>query len=101
MPYSGGNSAGGGENINHFGAVRVRVKGSGLLIPTLIGFDSVASSVLASISMGASPGLQPTVLANFVGQRVQLQLQTTSLNDKFDINRIIVFAKALYTSYPQ
>jgi hypothetical protein len=100
MPFSGGNSAGTGENINHFAAVRVRVKGSGNLIPTLIGFDSVLTQTLANIAMGASPGLQPTVLANFVGQRVQLQLQTTTLNDNFDINRIIVFAKPIFTSYP-
>jgi hypothetical protein len=101
MPFSGGNSSGGGENINHFGAVRVRVTGSGSLVPTLIGLDSVVTVTLTSIVMASSPGLQPTVLSNFVGQRARLQLQTTTLNATFDINRILVFTKPLYTSYPQ
>lgn len=100
MPFSGGKSVGGGENLNHFHGVKVRVIGSGNLQMTLIGFDSVRTFALQNLAMTAAPGFEPTKLADFISQRARLQGTTTSINNTFNINRIIVYMKEVYTEVP-
>lgn len=89
-----------GEDICHFGGIRIRVNGSGNLIPSFYSLDNVQLQVLAPIAMQSVTPIQPFRLANFVSQRVFLRLETTQINDIFKINRIIIFAKAIYSQYP-
>lgn len=90
-----------GENINHFNGIRVRVTGSGNLIPTLYSLSDTKSQELAPIAMESETNIQLTKLANFIQQRASLELKTTEINEVFTINRIIIFVKPLFTSYPQ
>lgn len=89
-----------GENISHFTAVRLRVVGSGNLNMTLYSLDDVNSQVLAPLAMSATTNIQPTRLANFNEQRAALWLGTTEKDEYFRINRIILFSKEIFTSYP-
>ena len=95
-----------GESTNHFNAIRLRVLGIGnlklnlLSLPNYSG-DPVTTLTLTPVVMSTSTAIQPTVLSNFVGQRAQLELTTTELNEVFKINRIIIFVRPIASGYPQ
>lgn len=88
------------EDILHFGAVRLRVVGSGNLRMTFIGLDDKVTQVLKPLVMSATPGVEPTRLSNFKGQRARLKLYTSAINEYMIINRIIVFVRPIATGYP-
>lgn len=88
------------ENILHFGAVRLRVNGSGNLDMKFIGLDDQIENNLKPLAMSATPGKEPLVLSNFKGQRARLRLSTDAINEYMIINRVVIFVKQLYTSYP-
>lgn len=98
--YSGGESGGGGENILHYGAVRLRVNGTGNLQLAFTGLDDVVTATLSSLVMASSPGREPRVLANFVGQRARFKVLTNQKDEIFKINRIVIFAKPIWTDFP-
>lgn len=91
----------GSENILHFAAVRLRVNGAGNLRMMFLGLDDVASEVLVPLVMASAPGREPTRLCNFQGQRSTLRISTTALDEVFTINRIIVFAKELWSGFAE
>lgn len=101
MPFAAGDSVGGGDQINHFGAVKIRVVGTGILRPKLYALDNAFTVTLATITMASSPGKTPVVLTNLVSQRARLELKTTTINEKAKINRIVLYVKPIYTGYPQ
>ena len=89
-----------GEFISHFNAVRMRVNGTGALKLTLFSLDDEDWQQLADIEMAERTDRQPTVLANFVHQRCSLEIKTTTKNDHFRINRIILFSRFFASEYP-
>jgi hypothetical protein len=89
-----------GENISHFAAIRVRVNGTGSLNMTVYSLDDVRSKTLVPITMQASTRIIPTRLVNFTEQRAAFELGTTAIDEKFRINRIVIFMKEVFTSYP-
>jgi len=101
MSEAGGFSGLSGENITHFGGIRLRVTGRGNLKATFYSLDNVDSQALAVIPMSLATAIEPFRLANFITQRAFLRLETTELDETFKFNRIIVYAKPLYTSHPQ
>jgi len=96
-----GGSGSGGENIQHFGSIRIRVTGSGVLRARLLSLDDVRTQTLPTLTMAAATNIQPTILANFTEQRAALELSTTAINEFFRVNRIIVYMKTVATGYPQ
>jgi hypothetical protein len=93
-------SLGSGEqDILHFGAVKIRVNGSGNLQLRFLSLDSVDTQTLVPLAMATSPGRQPTRLANFISQRGMLEIKTTVINETFRINKIILFSKPIWTEY--
>jgi hypothetical protein len=99
MPFSAGASAGGGENVNHYAGIRVRVTGNCNLIPTYLSLDDVKTKTLVSIVVGANTGKEPFQLGGFVSQRAYLTLETQKVGEVFRINRVVIFAKPLWTGY--
>lgn len=89
------------EDILHFGALKYRVKGSGVLRTTLKGLDSVVTQTLATYTMSSSPGIEPVLLSNLNNQRALVRIETTSIDEVFNFNRIIVYVKPIWSSYPQ
>lgn len=51
--------------------------------------------------MSALTNREPTVLANFIDQRAQLEGKTTLINETFNISKITIFVKPVATGYPQ
>jgi hypothetical protein len=89
-----------GEGITHFAAIRIRVNGTGLLKMAVYSLDDVRSKTLVPLTMQPLNRIIPTRLVNFMEQRAAFELKTTDMNDKFRINRIVIFAKTTFTSYP-
>ena len=89
-----------GESISHYAAIRVRVNGVGQLRMTVFSLDDVRSKTLVPFTMSMTPRYAPTRLVNFVEQRAAFEFTTSNLDEKFRINRIVIFTKELYSSYP-
>lgn len=90
----------GGEGIFHFGAIRLRVVGNGNLRLTWYSLDKIKSEVLNPLSITATNATEPTKLSNFNQQRAKLRIETTAINEWFQIHKIVIFAKPVASSYP-
>ncbi len=88
------------EEIVHFAGVRLRVTGSGNLDLTFQSLDMMDTQVLAPIVMSLTNAREPTRLANFISQRGALKISTNAINESFRINRVIIFAKPIWSQYP-
>jgi len=89
-----------GENISHFAAIRIRVNGTGNLKLSVYSLDDIKSKTLVPLVMIPKARIIPTRLVNFMEQRASFQLMTDQIDEKFRINRIIIFMKEVYSSYP-
>lgn len=89
-----------GENISHFAAIRVRMTGSGLLRMRVFSLDDERLKQLVPFQMSFTTRIIPTRLVNFVETRASFELRTTGIDEKFRINRIVVFMREIYTSHP-
>jgi hypothetical protein len=101
MPFGAALSEGSsGENISHFAAIRIRVNGTGNLQMTVSSLDNVKSKTLVPLVMQTNARIIPTRLVNFSEQRASFELKTTEIDEFMKINRIVIFMKEIYTSYP-
>jgi hypothetical protein len=89
-----------GESISHFAAIRIRMTGTGSLKMGVYSLDDVRSKTLVPFTMQATSRIIPTRLVNFTEQRASFELKTTEINERFRINRIVLFMKEVFTSYP-
>lgn len=89
-----------GENISHFAAIRVRVNGTGNLKLAVYSLDNVRGKVLVPLVMQSATRIIPTRLVNFMEQRASFELKTTEIDEYMRVNRIIIFMKEIFTSYP-
>ena len=87
-------------NIGHVAAVRMRVVGQGDLNMTLYSLDDIKSKTLVPFTLTATARIMPTRIANFMEQLASLELETTEIDDYFRINRIVIFTKEVFSSYP-
>jgi hypothetical protein len=91
-----------GENLIHVGAVRMRVVGSGDLILSLHSLDDIKSTTNPNpVVMTTSTNIEPSKLFNMIDQRIRLKLITTEEDEWFRINRIILYAKPVFTDRPR
>lgn len=88
------------SNVLHYNAIRMRVVGSGTLHSTLSGYDSIPSEDLADLTLSTTNFAEQTRLANFISQRAKIRVSVNTINDWFKFNTIIIYAKPIYSSYP-
>lgn len=86
--------------INHYGAIRLRVNGSGSLKMRLLSLDEVKTLSLVSFTLASLTNKEPLRLANFNEQRAQLELKTTTIDETFRISNIVIFVKPVATEFP-
>ncbi len=91
----------GGQYINHFGAIRVRVTGTGNLNPKLISLDTTTELDITPIVMSNTNARYANQLCNFMQQRAQLELKTTEIDEVFYIRQIMIYARPVYSGFPQ
>jgi len=89
-----------GEQISHFAAIRIRVNGTGSLRISVHSLDNVRSKALVPFTLATTSRIIPTRLVNFMEQRASFKLMTTEIDERFRINRIVLFTKEIFTSYP-
>jgi hypothetical protein len=89
-----------GENVSHFAAIRIRVNGTGELKMSVHSLDDVRSKTLVPFQMNLQNRIIPTRLVNFMEQRASFTIGTTQLDEHFRINRIVIYTKEVFTSYP-
>jgi hypothetical protein len=94
-------SSSGGESEYHIVAVRSRVVGNGSLLFSLEDYSQIQSDSLPPLTMLAATRFEPLVLANFQSQRTRLIGQVVNINEWFEFNRLIIFAKPVAEEYPQ
>lgn len=88
-----------GELI-HAVAIRMRAVGSGNLQSFLRSLDNTNNVQLRNHTLISSTNIEPTILSNFVDQRIQLELRTTAINETFTVSRIVIFIKPVAQGYP-
>jgi hypothetical protein len=89
-----------GENVIHIGALRFRVIGEGNLNLTLNSLQDVKSKTLVPLAMTTTTDKEPAKVTNFMSQRISLTMGTDNIDEWFRVNRIIFFAKEVFTGYP-
>lgn len=89
-----------GENICHITGLRMRVTGSGNLDMQLRSMDDIYTQTLVPFTLAAATNIQPFRLANFTQQRAYLRVSMDEIDEKFRINRIIIFMKPIFTMHP-
>lgn len=88
------------EDLLHFGSVKLRITGSGNVDMQLIGLDDVLTQTLYPLPISEVSGREPVRLANLVGQRMRLKISTDEIDEWINVNRIILYVKPIYSSYP-
>jgi hypothetical protein len=89
-----------GESTSHFSSIRIRVDGLGDLQLAVYSLNDIRSKAMEPLKMALKARYAPTRLVNFVEQRAAFELKTTARGEYFRINRIVIFSKELYKSYP-
>lgn len=97
MTASAGSSQ---DAIVHYTSVRMRITGSGLLKMRMLSQDDIYISVLHPFTMQAATNIRPTRLMNFQHQRAALEGKTENINEWFSINKIVIYAKEVFSDYP-
>lgn len=93
-------SAGSQDAIVHYTSVRMRITGSGQLEMRMLSQDDVYTSTLLPFTMQALTNIRPTRLMNFQHQRACLEGKTDTINEWFSINKIVIYAKEVFSDYP-
>lgn len=88
------------EYINHFTAIRMRIKGSGNIKGTLYSYDEVRSDVLNPTAMAVTADDPLTILADFTSFAAKLRLEITEIDEYFNINNITIYSKPVANSFP-
>jgi hypothetical protein len=88
------------DNIVHYTSVRMRIIGSGQLDMVMFSQDDIFSSALVPFTMQAATNIRPTRLMNFQHQRAYLKGSTDVINEWFEINKIVIYAKEVFVDYP-
>lgn len=101
MPNSSFSKTSNEEVINHYGSIRMRIKGSANLLLTLFSLDEIGYFPMMSLALQSATNIEPNRLSNFTQQKAKLEIRTTEINETFQSNKIIVFVKPVAKSYPE
>jgi hypothetical protein len=86
--------------IHHYTAIKIRAQGTGNLKLKFQSLSEVYEQDLVPLSLEASTNRQATRLSNFNQERATLKIETTEINEYFEIKKIIIFFKPVATDYP-
>lgn len=89
--------------INHCVAVRSRITGNGVLKTKLLGLDANYENTYSLPNLQLAPGPQRlyNLLANFTNQKYQVEFTTEDIDEYWQLDKIIVYNKAVATGFPQ
>src|SRR3954462_14470522 len=91
--------------VQHCGAVRLHMNGTGTLDLVLHGFPDEAggtdSSTLVPLTMTPTIRRSQTQLANFKAEGICLDVAVDALNEYFIITGLMIFTRPVESGYPQ
>ncbi len=87
--------------ISHFGSLRIRAVGTGNLKTTLFTGDNVRNTPLANLALTSTDNKQKSLLSNLTAQKIKIKFYTDSIDEVFNITRVILFTKPTLTQLPQ
>lgn len=93
----GRNSTG---NINHYTAVRSRIRGAGSVSITLVGPDGIKTETVSGWALVLSPGGKYTRIINFEAEQLHVFLRCTALDNWFFWNELTVFSIPVWEELP-
>lgn len=88
------------DSILHYGSVKLRVTGSGNLRMRLLSLDEIKTRTITPLVMQPTAYVEPTKSTNFTQQRAQLEIKTTSIDERFMISKVIIYVKPVASSFP-
>jgi hypothetical protein len=88
-------------NKIHVVSVRMVAVGSGALQTRLISKDNLRSQTLSDTTLLTDNDKEPTRIANFQSQKIQIEIRLRNENEYLDFNKFIAFIKPVATGYPQ
>lgn len=95
-----------GDAINHYNGLRLRVIGAGSLQVNSYAFSGdndnpdVLVETLVPYTMASATKVEPTLLMNAKEFRLSIEVKVTEINEYFEIQRMVVFMKPLFTGVP-
>lgn len=89
------------NNLIHFGAIRIRLTGSGYMQSSLLSYDEVQQSNQVQSTMQSVTAYPVNILTNFTAFASKLELKTVNFGESFFISQIILYVKPVATSIPQ
>jgi len=81
-----------GNETCHFESLSTRVKGTGNLDITAIGYDASALGTLSSITLASSPGSAKAIHIGLDSEVLSIRMQTDSINESFTLTYMTVQA---------
>lgn len=91
----------GGQYINHFNAVRLRINGTGTLLSQLNSLDEVYQVPMPNLTLQNTTNRYPNLLCNVTQPRIQYEMWTDEIDEVFKLKQIIIYSKPVRTGYPQ
>jgi hypothetical protein len=95
-----------GDGINHFNGVRFRLVGVGNLQINAYASSGEESNpdilveTAIPYTMTATTKQQPVILLNCKESRLSIEFKVTEFGEYFEVQRLILFMKPLFTSVP-
>jgi len=90
----------GGDNVQHFSTIRLRVTGQGFMYMSVQSLDGVRDKALVPLKLEAANRIIPNIIVNFVEQKACFEFRVDGLNEYVRMHRIIIYMKEIYTSTP-
>lgn len=88
------------QAIHHFGAVGLRVKGSGTLGLKIYNMDDTEFEQLANITLSATQGQEILREASLNSEKASLELTLNSFGSYFKLRRANVYVNVIFNSWP-
>jgi hypothetical protein len=91
----------GGNQILHSAALRLRVTGAGNLDMKVQGYNDIQEQELLPFALASMNSRQLTRVCNFAAQFTKVKISTDEINEVFYVSGMQIFAKPMYSDYPQ
>jgi len=86
--------------INHYAAIELRIRGSGILNTKLLSMDDITEEILIPLTMQSATNRQATRLSNFTEERARVRIWTENIDETLRLTELTIYVKPRATSYP-
>lgn len=88
-------------DISHYAGTRIGMTGQGTIKQIFQSADYINTLQFGNVILRTSNNRSPFSLANFTDQHAALRVYMDQLDDYMRVDKIVIFAKPVFTGYPQ